>query len=235
VAIPVGEKVLNVGALTVTDVGLCLRRIWRAFQQSDFLAVLLQRANRNAPVARTRGSVLYLPSLDDQVTNSPGSTGVRVVALDVEEEAPNLRSFLACETDARSRAVDRLAGNKGQPRGTRNREPKRAGRAFTLLREAGGRFGQRHATHFFDDTVLGCPPGWPRPRCRRAVAIRASCDDKYQNQDAAAVHQASHSTPEHSLRLPFLKKRLVSTVFDEVEDCLFVADGHRAVGSWARR
>jgi hypothetical protein len=35
--------------------------------------------------------------------------------------------------------------------------------------------------------------------------------------------------------LPFLKKRLVSTVFDEVEDCLFVADGHRAVGSWARR
>jgi hypothetical protein len=37
------------------------------------------------------------------------------------------------------------------------------------------------------------PPGCRYPRI---------LDDKYQNQDAAAVHQASHSTPEHSLTLP---------------------------------
>lgn len=43
VAIAVGEKVLSVGALTVPDVGLCLRRIWRTFQHGGFVAVRLQR------------------------------------------------------------------------------------------------------------------------------------------------------------------------------------------------
>jgi hypothetical protein len=49
------------------------------------------------------------------------------------------------------------------------------------------------------------------------------------------VHAEHHEGPDgEELRLPFLKERLVSTVFDEVEGRLFVADGHRAVGSWAR-
>jgi hypothetical protein len=110
VAIPIGEKVLDLGALTVTDVGSRLRRIWRTFQEGDYLAVGLQRPRRDPLKARTRGSVPCLPSLDDEMANSLGSTGVRVVALDVEEEAPNLRSSLSCETDAIARAVDRLTG-----------------------------------------------------------------------------------------------------------------------------
>jgi hypothetical protein len=70
------------------------------------------------------------------------------------------------------------------------------------MSETGGRFGERHATHFLGSAAVSCPPGWPRARSGRAVAISTSDGDKDQHQGTGADHQASRTTPGHPLRMP---------------------------------
>jgi hypothetical protein len=70
----------------------------------------------------------------------------------------------------------------------------------------------------------------------RVPLIAVSCLAQSWSQLSTPATAETHRTIAiASHRSTFLKKRLVSTVFDEVEVRFFVADGHRTVSSWARR